>query len=290
MQIAPKSLFEAPLERPELIPGIRLGRGWHAAGGSACWSRSKQAELAVAADAFPEPVPLRLKLRLFNAAPDRPRLLRVRSPGHDPVSLTVTTPAPVAVRLRSPRHADGADTSPILLELDTLDSPFRAGQSADERLLGLSVTEILPDVPELTFPLDTCAGKQAVSVLAEGWAAPEPGGSWSLGPSAVLHLPGELSPCGPAELLAEAEALPRPGDQPPLVIEIRENGLALARWQMSPEGHGQAALRCPLPDWSNAVDRRLELALHDLRSPAELGINTDPRPLGLRLKRLSLAD
>ena len=34
---------------------------------------------------------------------------------------------------------------------------------------------------------------------------------------------------------------------------------------------------------------RLELVIGDLRSPAALGINTDDRPLGLRLSRIDLA-
>ncbi|WP_335949703.1 hypothetical protein [Salipiger bermudensis] len=286
MQIAPKSIFEAPLERPDPAPGIRLGRGWHAGGDNACWSRSKQAELAVCAEAFPDPVPLRLRLRLFNAAPDRPRRLRVLSPGHDPIELTVTTPAPVAVRLRSPRHAEDAALTPIRLELDTLDSPFLAGQSADERLLGLSITEIQTGVPELAFPLEISPAGNGGPVLAGGWGAPEEGGAWSVGPSAILHLPGELSTGGPAELLFEADVLPRPGDQPPLEVEIREQGATLARWQLRAGEAGP--WRCPLPDWSNALDRRLELAIGEIRSPAALGINTDDRPLGLRLKRIAL--
>jgi hypothetical protein len=287
MQIAPKSIFEAPLERPELIPGVHIGRGWHASGNSACWSRDKRAELAVSAEQFPEPVPARLRLRLFNAAPDRPRHLRVLSPGHDPVQLTVTTPEPVALRLRTPRHEAGADTTPIRIELDTLDSPFLAGQSADERQLGLSVSEIQTGVPELAFPLEITPAGSGGTVLADGWAPVEDGGAWSLGASAILHLPGELSPGRTTELRLEADVLPRPDDAPPLAVEIRERGEMLASWHL--RAGDSPPLRCPLPDWSNALDRRLELVIGDLRSPAALGINTDDRPLGLRLSRIDLA-
>lgn len=288
MQIAPKSIFEAPLERPELIPGIRIGRGWHASGNSACWSRDKRAELAVSAAQFPEPVPARLRLRLFNAAPDRPRHLRVLSPGHDPVQLTVTTPEPVALRLRTPRHEAGADTTPIRIELDTLDSPFLAGQSADERQLGLSVSEIQTRRAR-SWPFPSRSPPRAAAARCWRTAGPPsrtaaPGAS-GLPPSctcpASCHR-GVRRSCDLKQTCCRAPTMPRP-----LAVEIRERGEMLASWHL--RAGDSPPLRCPLPDWSNALDRRLELVIGDLRSPAALGINTDDRPLGLRLSRIDLA-
>ncbi|WP_208092088.1 hypothetical protein, partial [Escherichia coli] len=94
-------------------------------------------QLMISAEEFPTPIALRIRLCLFNAGPDRPRTLRTLSPGHEPTVVTVSTPEPVAVRVRTPQHAPGAVATPISFMLDTLDSPFLAGYSADERLLGL---------------------------------------------------------------------------------------------------------------------------------------------------------
>ncbi len=287
MQIALKSLFEAPLDRPEVIPGVRFGRGWHAAEDTP-WSRSPRAFLRFSAEQFPVSVPMRLRLQAFNAGPDRPKRLRVCSPGHDPVCLTVTTPDPVALRVSSPRHAADAVASLVTLEIDTLDSPFLTGRSADERLLGLAVTELLPGIPELAFPLEfTPAACGSNTVLAQGWGPVEEGGVWTIGTAAVLHLPGELAPLGPAELQAEAAVLPCPEGQDPLEVEIREAGECLVIWRF-PSGTA-GPWRCPLPEWNNTIDRRLELVIRNARTPASLGINADERPLGLQLKRLGLS-
>ncbi|NDW01318.1 hypothetical protein [Salipiger sp. PrR002] len=285
MQIAPKNLFEAPLERPTLAPGIRLGRGWHAEVGAA-WSRSRLARLLVLAEQYPDPVPVLLRLRAFDAAPNRPRQLRAESPGHAPVSLTITTPEPVAVLLHTPHHAPGAEISEISLELDQLGSPFLSGRSPDERLLGLSVTEIQPGAPDIAFPLEFTTSGAAASALVEGWAPPEAGGSWSLGSSAVLHLPGYLSPGTATELVFEGNTLPRSAEQPPLEIDLREAGSVLASWRITSDTAGPWV--CPLPDWTDARDRRFELVIRNTMSPHSLGINADTRELGLQLQRLSL--
>lgn len=285
MNIALKSIFEMPLERPELSPGIWLGPGWHIEKGQA-WSGAALAQLTISSDAFPEPQPLLIRLRVFNAAPDRPRHLCVKSYGHDPIRMKISTAVPVTLMLQTPRHAQGAKWSQIGFELDHLDSPFLIGTSPDERLLGIFIKELVPNAPNLAFPLEFNPSGVATSVLAEGWAAPETNGVWSLGPRASLLLPGYLCSGGPVTLISEASVLRRPVDDAPLEIDVCEAGVILASWQFLAENIGP--WRCTLPDWGDNLDRRIDLVVRNVRSPASLGINTDTRPLGLFLSRLSL--
>ena len=285
MQIALESMFDAPLERPAPCPGILLGRGWHMEKGQA-WSSTMRAPLIVASSAFPQPQPLQIRLQVFNAAPDRPRQLCIKSQGHDPVTITINSPMPVSLMLHTPHHRTGATWSPIWLELDHLDSPFLIGASADERLLGLSIKDLVPNLPRLAFPLVFGKSEPTKYVVAEGWAAPEDGGVWSLGPRASLLLPGYLFSGATHTLIAEANILHRGADEAPLEVDVTQAGVVLTTWRFSPET--SHARRCPLPVQANSLDRRIDLVIRNARSPASLGINADPRPLGLFLKRISL--
>lgn len=287
MQIVTKSIFDAPLERPALVPGIRLGSGWHV-GETPAWSRSRHARLVVDAGCFPEPRPLLVRLRVFNAAPHRPKRLRFESPGHAPVTVQVTTHKAITVLLHTPRHPQGAKDSGIELELDHLDSPYLTGHSADERLLGLSIVDLVPDAPVIVLPLEFGTARAAGSVLIEGWAGPEAHGTWSTGPRAVLHLPGYLYPGHPAELVFEGLGLPLPGDRPPLEVDVFEAGVLLTTWRL--DGSAPTRLTCPPFGWSNNCDRRIELFIRNPCSPASLGFNADERQLGVLLQRLYLAD
>lgn len=282
--ISETCLFEHPLERPMHLAGLTYGRGWHPSDAGTIWSRSHSSELEVDAEAFPEPVALRLQVQIFDAGPETPRHLRILSPGHTPVSQRVTTSGTIVLRAKTPRHATGATFTAIRIELDALSSPYQTGLSGDERMLGLRLVQIDTGGPEFSFPFDLseASAAQCAAVFVAGWTAREGDGVWSEGDVALLHLPGELSPCGDAVLCLEGGTLPRSEAHPPLLVELREAGMLLATWR------ADERWRCPLPDWENPTDRRLELTICNLLSPVELGLSTDARRLGLRLRRLSL--
>lgn len=150
MHLPPSSRFEQPMEGRELSTGIRLGRGWHPADpgdAGAAWTRSPRATLQISAGHFPEPVPLRLTLRASCASPERPATLQLLSPGQPPVQRQLRSTAPVTLLLPTPRHAPGADSTALTLEIDLFASPLLEGTGSDERQLGLALLDLAPRWP-----------------------------------------------------------------------------------------------------------------------------------------------
>lgn len=286
MNVALKSVFEEPLDRPGLGMGLYLGQNWSAAE-STIWSRDVEASIIVSAQAFPQPVPLVLTFSLFNATPEAPKELKVESPGHEPVQIRVTTSGPCSMQLKTPVHLGGVQFSPITFRLNSIHSPVKIGLSTDDRLLGLQIHALTPKVP-LFFPLDLTRIETCAAVLGEGWAPPEPEtGVWSLGEKAELTLPGHLLLEGGGELIFNGAALPRPPGMEPLVIEVESGGQTLTTWHITHEQNA-GPWRCPLPPGPQEARRDFTLLIRGAVSPASLGINVDKRTLGLLLKELAI--
>lgn len=286
MNVAPKCLFEEPLEGPGLGMGLYLGQNWSLTD-TPIWARDVEASIIVSAEAFPQPVPLVLTFSIFNATPEAPKTLKIESPGHEAVETRVTSSVPCSMQLKTPVHPVGAKSSPISFRLNGMDSPVKMGLSADERMLGLQLHALKPEV-SLSFPLDLTRIETCAAILGEGWAPPEPEtGVWSLSEKAVLTLSGKLLPAGGGELIFKGAALPRPPGMEPLIIEVESGGRTLVTWHISHEQNA-GPWYCPLPQGQQGGRRDFTLSIRGAISPATLGINVDKRPLGLLLRELAL--
>lgn len=287
MALALQTIFTPLQDRSQPLEGIWLDRNWHLTS-TPIWSCDLTASLAIAADRFPQPVPLLLWVRVFGATPQSPRTLTVRSPGHDDQTLTVRTSQPVVILTQTPVHDTGADHSPLFLVLDTISSPYAFNLSSDDRLLGVQIMSLATDRPVLEWPLDFTASDQAAPALGSGWANIDTGsGVWSTAEEAHFLLPGYLHRPGGDTLVISADTLPRPDDMVPLIVEVICHGKTVVSWEFLRESNDDP-LQCPLPNWYDNTDYRIALRLSNLRSPKQLDINSDSRPLGLHLRRLEV--
>lgn len=285
MTVSPHSLFDNPSGGPELAGGLRLGRNWYRTAGDG-WSSAPECSLVFEAQAFAEPVPMLLDIAVFNARPGDPRMVQIDSPGHPPVTLRVDSPATVPVLVHSPRHAPGALCSEMTLRIDRIASPSQLGMSTDDRLLGLRVLGALRHDAAVAFPLGMAHPAVADICCAEGWAPPEAGGVWSIAPVSRLILPRVLR-CDAAVLGFDLSVLPRPDGAPPLGVTLEVDGRVMARagFHAAPPG----PWLCPLRGgWQVGEPLELTFRLADLRTPQDLGINVDTRPLGVFLRRIVL--
>ena len=288
MQIAAHTLFDMPLPRPELVPGIHYAEGWHTFD-KPILSYRRKASISVAAAAFPEPVPVAISLAVFGAAATRPRRLRIDSPGHAPVDLPVVTDAPITTTIQTPRHEPGAEWTSFTIEIDRIDSPVGLGVSSDERALGVRITALEPGARSLTWPLRFTDPGICRSVLKGGWAEPDPeNGIWSTGSHAQMVLPGYLNPDhAPArELGLRLSVLPRPPGLRPLQLAVIGDSAPLWRGALS---ETTPVLRIPVGNWTANADYTLSLIFGNILTPAALGINTDMRQLGLQLLAMETA-
>lgn len=284
MSVALRSIFDTVAADQPLITGIGYASGWQL-GSESVWSRELKSQLIVEAKAYPEPTLLILKFSIFNATRDNPKTLRIESPGHDPVVVTVADVTDHSVTLFSPQHRAGAPATPITFTVDHIESPYKLGQSIDERLLGMLIQDLFVAPEGLMFPLQFNQPSLCDMCLPKGWAVAENTGIWSIGPLAKIFLPGFL-PFSKTGLEFGFDALPRPKDTDPLEIAVAVNGRPATTWTLE---HGATGpWNCPLPDtWKPGQDVEIALAFSSLMSPQKLGVNEDPRPLGIMLRAIT---
>jgi hypothetical protein len=279
-------LFDADAPRPALISGIAYMYGWHTSS-DPVWSRDAHASLRVAARSFPQPVMLALKIRTYD--PDRPgtKTLHLRSTGHDSVAVEVSTSGVQLVLVRTPVMAHDAAFGTIDIALEpapgATQSPIQQGASQDDRMLGFHIVSVLQDVQPLALPLDLRVPQIGTVVLGDGWDVVEEGtGVWSISDAPVLALPGDLSQV--TALAFDVHTLPRPADQPPLEVTLWQEGREIAQWSFKDCPHG--IRYCTVMPSSTTTVTRITLQLSDLMSPMMLGINADPRPLGVLIRSI----
>jgi phosphoglycerol transferase len=136
---------------------------------------------------------------------------------------------------------------------------------------------------ELGTPIYFRSGERGGLYGGDGWAAPEPWGTWSLGRRATLLL--RLAPNhGPLMLAMKARVLTGPA-LPQRRLRISANGANIADIDV---GAGAQNLRFPLPEQGAKNDGllRLEFDVTPQASPRALGLSVDGRPLGIGLEEL----
>jgi len=177
-------------------------------------------------------------------------------------------------------------------------SPLTLGMSSDERLLGLGLrrmqlAEGAEEPAMLVEPgedLDFSAGGRAVAALGEGWIAAEPRGSWSIGHAADIRFRLAHTIGGGAVLRIVGAPL-LTARRTTASVDLAVNGSAVGSIQYRlGEQESERVVRVPGVALAQSAQSVVSLTLHmsDARSPKELGLSDDPRPLGFFLRQLRL--
>ena len=136
--------------------------------------------------------------------------------------------------------------------------------------------------------LEFAHGGAGVAALIEGWSEPEQWGTWSTARNCVLRFEVHPIPSRPVELVLACRAFVSDSN-PQLQAACRVGNGAPQQLAFSREAF--AGLRRLLLDPAAiAADGTLtiSLSLSDPRSPADLGLSSDARPLGIGLERIWL--
>ena len=133
-------------------------------------------------------------------------------------------------------------------------------------------------------------GGTGVAALAEGWSEPEQWGTWSVARNCVLRFEVHPIPSRPVELVLACRAFVADGN-PQLRAVCRVGNGAQQELTFS-RGAFAGLRRLMLDPAAIAADGMLtiSLSLSDPRSPADLGLSSDVRPLGIGLERIWLDD
>jgi hypothetical protein len=134
-------------------------------------------------------------------------------------------------------------------------------------------------------PLALTIGGPGVSALDRGWGEPEAWGVWSVGREAVLRLrlPGGKR----RRIEIRYRSIPFP-DGDPRTVSCRLGEKTIGRWTFDRSRHA-GAIVINLPADARAGELELVFVNENARSPAELGLSDDDRPLGIGLEQIRLA-
>ena len=146
----------------------------------------------------------------------------------------------------------------------------------------------LPDTPDLPVldvrGLDFRRDGNGVAALIEGWSEPEDWGTWSTAKACSLRLKLDPMPAQPVRVEIACRAFVHEAQ---LQVSCRIGDAAPQQWIFTPTSNSVS--RCLFLDPAMvAPDGQLTIvfALSDPRSPADLGLNSDVRPLGIGIERM----
>lgn len=173
-----------------------------------------------------------------------------------------------------------ADAVRMIAQLVPDQAPF------DPATLEISASVPVLGTEQLAFARDG----NGVVALIEGWSEPEEWGTWSVARNCVLRFEVSPIPSRPVVLVLECRAFVSEKN-PQLRVACRVGNGALQELNFSMDAFA-GLRRLTLDPAAIAADGTLSisLALSDPRSPADLALGADVRPLGIGLERIWLED
>jgi hypothetical protein len=139
----------------------------------------------------------------------------------------------------------------------------------------------------LTAPqIDFRTGGNASPFEGEGWGRPERGGTWEIGSYSNLRLKLPSSPKAHYMMTLTAHAF-APKERPAFDVEVHANSVKVAVWHITKSDRLVEQAEIPLSTIRSGTVE-IEFLNGDPRSPAEFGLSTDDRKLGLAFETLSL--
>ncbi|PIT05066.1 glycosyl transferase [Bradyrhizobium nitroreducens] len=138
--------------------------------------------------------------------------------------------------------------------------------------------------------LDFSRGGAGTAALIEGWSEPEQWGTWSIARNCVLRFAIDPFPSRPVALVLACRAFVSDGN--PRLQAICRVGDGPQQQLSFSKGSFAGQRRLMLDPAAISADGTLtiSLSLSDPRSPADLGLSSDARPLGIGLERAWLDD
>ncbi|HEX4365347.1 MAG TPA: glycosyltransferase, partial [Rhodopila sp.] len=254
--------------------------GWHDPEPWGRWTDGADASLRITLGE-PAGEPLTLELVIVPSASGAN--LRI---GWDGTMLPLIDPVPGANLWDIPPELTTGKSS-FLVSLHAGDTtrPAAAGDSVDDRILGIGVTSVRllsrqPTLCEPGVPMPVRADAMPRQVLLAGWHGPEPWGCWSRRTTAALRL--TLQQPVPDSIRLELDLLPQSAN-PPLTLSV--NGAALPA--VIPV-NGRNTWDLPPRTTTGRTELQLLLSVPETFCAARAGTGADDRELGIGLRRITL--
>ncbi|MFH5923533.1 DUF6311 domain-containing protein [Roseomonas xinghualingensis] len=206
------------------------------------------------------------------------RDLRSQSLGKDPLIVLLGSEVP-ATTPREVAAASGMQCLSISIGYVCSKDPLRPS------VLALGTPLEPEDTINLDQPLSTAVEGDGLRFLGAGWAEASPAGLWGIGTESQIKTKLAQPVCG--DLILNAHITPLAlGDYVVRKAAVTLNGTPAPDAVLTGPGAQEINLHLPNPGCTD----RLEIAFRfeGLRSPKDLGMNSDPRPLNWTLRNFTI--
>jgi hypothetical protein len=132
--------------------------------------------------------------------------------------------------------------------------------------------------------LDFTDRGNALPFHVSGWSAPEPWGTWTEGRRATLNIRFAVPPERGCTMRVLAHALIH-ASQPQVRVDVSVNGENLATWILKSSKNSEFRIKIPAEKLRQDVCE-ITFDIPNPKSPAELGISSDARRLGIGVVRV----
>jgi hypothetical protein len=202
--------------------------------------------------------------------------------------------APFAWRVELPPHVLSAGSVNLTIAVDEPRSPLAVGWSTDDRPLGLHLRSLtLGEVDYSVRPGECVVFGEATDgerLLAEGWSLPDPTGVWTNSDRARLVLEPRADPLSEAVFVLDVVPFLTP-EHAELTVDVWAQDTRLEhRVFRQDDLEGRLVLRLPPSVRDDRGRIVVDFHLDEPVSPADLGMSSDPRRLGLHLNSLTFGD
>jgi len=165
----------------------------------------------------------------------------------------------------------------------------------DKRPLGFRLTKLqLTPAGSMRYRLgdliDFSEGGDSITFVGDAlglqWTAPDPFGTWTIGPEAGFKVSFQDAPAAgipAAFVLTDCNV---GGSAPSLSVQVKANGHPVGEWTLGPERESHKRLiQIPAAALAGSTDLNVVFEIPGVQPAVALGWTDDPRPLGLRLAR-----
>ena len=157
---------------------------------------------------------------------------------------------------------------------------------SDQFILAADLRLTVSACPEFGDILNLTSASTDQAPFVVGWGTPETTGRWTVGTQATVAWRLEESD-GDLTLLCDGYAFLNT-KAPNQEIEVWANDQSVASWHFADGETSPLPARVALPPAQGVGILFLTFKISSPRSPAELGISSDGRPLGLHVRGLTV--
>lgn len=180
--------------------------------------------------------------------------------------------------------------SPLKLtfELPDAKSPASIGLNEDPRILGVQFKSIMLYSPVYQPGTEILFGTKGngEAYQGKGWSNPEDGYTWTDGKEAelLLNIPEIKS-----DLTMKVSLMPlvSPGKLEKQRVKIVINNKEMAIWTISDPSPSEKEIKIPKSEIKGST-LKITFQLPDAVSPVSIGMNEDPRVLGIQVRAITL--